>query len=292
VPQPLIASPPPPDLTIYFQGLCCFLRDQEKLEDTKEVTTLFVAGERADVGHRLCVHTPVLVFVADDFLRTEGTASHVSALVPGDDRRLPLGVWPLTGKDVRIVGAPARSLAFDPSFGKTADLHRLTQQGAASRECLDPTPPSRRPIGGRIFLTAGQLSASVVAGDSGKPNDRWVFDVEEANPTDGDPVAFSQEIKYEFFAKSPAREIQIEARPWEGEKEVLVLISGAKVAISTLCPIDRTTLDKEVDFLAYYTLLATIPPHAKQLIPHRLNPLVRAGLSACPPGMTFLAARS
>jgi hypothetical protein len=282
---------PSPTLVMHFQGICAFLRNRQALKETTEVTTVLVAGEKAQKN--LCAHAPVLVFAAKDFVSTEGRATHFTALLSGDTEPRPgLGIWPLAGKDLRIVGAPEGKLSLDSTFAKTADFAQLaSRQGAASRECLAPDPPAKRLVAGRVFLTAGRLSVTRAVGDNGDPDDRWVFDSEGAKPTSGLPVPFSQELRYEFFGDPDQNTIQLEAKTIGKEDEIETLTLSieeegvVRVAISNLCPIESRKIEEERDFLAYYELLVKGP--AQPVIPVRLhNPNgspVRIGLSACPP---------
>ncbi len=298
-----VANTPPPAtqhvLTVNFQGICAFLRNNQQLQNTTEVTVVFVAGERAGENPPLCTHTPVLVFNATDFLGSTGQVTHTTALVPnsGNPGFCPaLGIWPLSGRDVRIVGAPAGDLSLDSSLGKsfavTADLDLLLQgHGAASPDCLAPQPPATRLVGGRMFLTSGNLSVSARVGASGQPGDQWVFDDEASHPTSGTVAQFAQEVQYDFSTAVPTDNVAFEAGPMGfPANETLVLTAGAKVAISQLCPIDLGPINDERDFLAYYALLASsVSP---RLIPHRLlapnGGPIRIGVSACPPTTTYI----
>lgn len=279
-------------LTIDFQGLCAFVRDREGLEDTTEATVLLMAAEDFRVDPRLCVHTPVLIFEARDLVQTQGTPTHTTALVPGSSSspRPALGIWPLRGRDLRVVGAGRGALMLAESFGAVADLHGLTGRGQASRSCLDPHPPADRIIAGRVALTSGWLSAPHLVGED--RDERWVFADETASPTSGDPERFAQEIRYELIGPSQAETVALHASRFgrEDETETLTLFAGARVAISNLCPTESTEVTQERDFLAYYATLAQ--PPGRRLIPHRLRNAngalgVRVGLSACPPGTTF-----
>jgi hypothetical protein len=288
----IAAASAQPVLTIHFQGICAFLRNHQKLQDTTEVTAIFVAGERANENPRLCAHSPVLVFQASDFLKSTGQVTHTTALLPDAPSHCPgLGLWPLAGRDVRISGAPSGDLTLASSFGMTAGLDQLlpSGKGAASPHCLDAQPPVDRLVGGRMFLTSGRLSASALVGDTGHPNDQWVFDDELAQPTSGTPVIFTQEIQYDYFTNAPANTVVLEAGPLGSPAtETLMLTAGTRVAISQLCPIELGQVDDERDFLAYYALLANkvSPP---RLIPHRLRSGgIRIGSSACPPMTTFV----
>lgn len=283
-------------LTIDFQGLCAFVRDRERLEDTTEVTALLLAAEDFMTDPRLCAHSPVLIFNARDLVRTQGTPTHTTALVPGSSSspRPALGIWPLRGRDLRVVGAGRGALMLAESFGAVADLHGLTGRGQASRSCLDPDPPADRIIAGRVALTSGGLSAPHLVGDDG--DNRWVFADENDEPTSGDLVRFAQEVRYEFIGPSQTRTVELHASRFGGkDEEILTLFAQegpARVAVSNLCPTEIMEVTKERDFLAYYATLAEKPD--RRLIPHRLrNPDgslgVRVGLSACPPGTTFLA---
>lgn len=293
-----VAATPRRALTIHFQGLCAFLRNHPSLEKTTEVTSVLVEGDRADVKPpRLCLHGPFLTFDPENFV-SSSASFHFTTLLPGTNRfscvkeenggRSAVGVWPLDGKDLRILGAAPGSLKIAPPF-RPADLHELTHRGAASRSCLEPMPPSERLIGARISLTSGSLTDSAIVGDD--PNERWTFDEEDANPPSGDEAVFSQELRYDFFSDSP--NIELEARPIKGRgvPERLTLLRGSFITVSNLCAVERAEVLKERDFLAYYALLSSRP--ARPLIPHRLRDDsgsfgARIGMSACPPATTFV----
>jgi hypothetical protein len=283
-----VAASLQPVLTVHFQGICAFLRNNPDLQSTTEVTAVFVAGERANEIPVLCTHTPVLVFEASDFLGSTGQVTHTTALVPDAASHCPaLGIWPLAGRDVWVKGAPARDLTLASSFGTTIDLDQLLPagQGAASPECLMSQPPAGRLVGGRFLLSSGRLSASALVGDTGQINDQWVFGDEAAKPTAGTPVVFAQEIQYDYYTSAPTASVELSAGPLGApETETLVLTAGSRVAVSQLCPIALGPIDDERDFLAYYGLLAN--PAATRLIPHRLRQGgtgIRIGVSACPP---------
>ena len=221
-----------PVLTLHFQGICAFLRNHQKLSDTTEVTAIFVAGERANENPRLCAHAPVLVFQASDFLKSTGQVTHTTALLPDAASHCAgLGLWSLTGRDIRVSGAPAGDLTLASSFGMTAGLDQLlpSGKGAASPRCLDAQPPADRLVGGRMFLTSGRLSASAVIGDTGRANDQWVFDDELAHPSSGTPVIFTQEVQYDYFTSAPTNTVGLEAGPMGSPAtETLTLTAGGK----------------------------------------------------------------
>ena len=293
-----IETTPRRALTIHFQGLCAFLRNHREPASANEVAVVVVAGHRAVVKPpKLCLHTPVLTFDPADFVDSSA-ATHSTLLLPGSDRfscaeeknraRPALGIWSLGGKDLRILSASPRALQILPPH-ETADLHALTANGAANGSCLDPVPPPELLVDGRIFLTSGTLASSAKVGDD--EHDQWTFDHEEAEPPTGDPVVFSQELRYDFF--SGADKIVLEAKPIGGEtSERITFTRGASITISNLCAAERRVPQgvrfKERDFLAYYDLLRHKPEH--RLIPHRLSSelLTKVGMSACPPATTFL----
>ena len=283
-------------LTIRFQGLCAFLRDQRQLEDTREVIAVLVAGRTAS-GDEFCPHGPALVFQGGDFQATEGKPTHFTVLDPSTASKRPsLGVWPLDGKEVRIIGAAASDLKLDRTFVQTADLDRLTGgNGIVSRECLSSAPPPDRLVAARVVLTSGVLSSSAVIGP-GDEFGHWVFADAAAEPTSGDPVIFSSEVQYQFFGDAAPTMVILESRPIGGGDSVERLALNTNegpvsVGISMLCPMELKSVEKEPDFLAYYHLLETMPP--EKLIPQFLfNGLthpVRAGMASCPPGTTFVA---
>ncbi len=102
-------------------------------------------------------------------------------------------------------------------------------------------------------------------------------------------MVFSQELRYEFFEGSS--NIVLEANPiGGGMAERITFERGASITISNLCATERIPPGarfKERDFLAYYNLLSQ--QTTQRLIPHRLSKFLdRVGMSACPPGTTFL----
>ncbi len=292
-------APTPPALIIKFQGLCAFLRNNPDPTNANEVITAMLAGEKAGETPQLCRHTPVLVFKARDFFGDTGKATHITGLDPnatvGSGQALPaLGVWPLTGRDLYIVGAPRHKLKISTPFN-TADLHTLTGRGEASGACIAPTPPDV--VGARFFLTSGTLADSTLIGSSSS-NDQWKFLDEHTatNPTEGIPEPFSQEVIYKYYNPVPGAEVlTIASRPFGdilGPSETLTLsLNYPPVVLGVCClcaiyKVTQTEMDSERDFLAYYHLLANSPK--SRVIPFRIKrPDARITASACPPASTY-----
>lgn len=302
-------------LIVRFQGLCTFLRNRQDPSQADEVVTVMVAAEDADQNPPLCKHTPVLVFKAADFHATVGTPSHYTALYPLSDPtegadlppcdatpRSPqkaLGIWPLQGRDLHIVGARPHDLTICPDFN-AADIDKLTAQGAASRDCLVSPPPPGRLVASRFLLTSGSLTQSANIG-SAAADDQWVFEPYTTdpadNPTTGLPVSFAQEVEYRYYiANDPSiLTIDLESRRFGdslGPAEILQLATTnlpVTIGVSCLCATDLKQIDQEVDFLAYYSLLDS--PTDQKVIPKRIkrpNLETRVLTSACPPATTYL----
>lgn len=290
-----------PNLTIFFQGLAAFVRNDQDLMKTTEVAVVLVAAHRARA--RLCRHYPVLVFHESDFAGATSPPVHLACLVPRDDGRSSrrpgsttavdaLGVWPLEGYDLRIETAARKALKLEDSFiREVAHLELIAPVGRVHPGCFDERPDPDRLVDARVFLTAGSLGSSFLVPET------WTFAPPDQDCPEGQEVKFSQELRYLFDNDDPSREVVNLrfTRFSDGHEQVLRLIprerrKGVRIAISNLCPIlfaadGGSTCIKGRDFLAYYELAQEQVSEVR--IPQRRDVEPRVGSSACPPTSTF-----
>ncbi|MFN7961298.1 MAG: hypothetical protein U0002_08505 [Thermoanaerobaculia bacterium] len=289
-------------LSVYFQGLCCVVRNAARPEDTTEATLLLLAAQYSNTPD-LCPHTPVLTFDHEDYIQelpADGIQlPHRTCLTPnhrieeydagaGRPRR-SLAFLDLTGMELTVAGAQGNKLKLGKFFLKNwpcLDLYNVGDTNGID-PCQMHDPPPNTLVAGRVHLCDGTLDSTVRVG--GPKAGKWALDLPGSNPQPGQEVVFSQELRYDYFTQVEPAKVSLEFRPFGqvSPTHALHLRTGAKIGVSCLCPISLRE-DEAKDFLAYYDLL--LSPPAAPLRPVRiqnLNP-AKPSSSACPPSTSFV----
>ncbi len=291
-----------PVLSVRFQGLCTFVRNDFDLRSTNEVCVVVPDAGQAQSAEPLCRHTPCLVFREEDFAKAPPELEITTLGSPPrafDGQSGLLGLVSLEHRDVRIGGASPESLQVRQGPGKdgferVADLHEIAECGRIEPGVfLSLLPPRLKPLAlSRVFLTSGTLRVSRVSDDD------WVFASEDSPALPSRGRRYAQEVEYRCSEESPSQRVWIEISETHDEQRLwrLELKTRSVVMISNLCPPSTPVLPRhgysgERDFLAYYPL--ALNPPAVPKIPHRVvDPKgqlkVRVGQTACPPATMWV----
>ncbi len=269
-----------PDLTIYFQGLCAFVRNDNDVDKTNEVTVILVDAHRS--RYELCEHHPLLTFRGQQVHEAGLPIGHYSAANPSDKNAgaglRDIGIIPIAGHDVVIHGAKPRRLRFTNPDPKVVEFGAKTGTGQIDPAHLAPQPDPSLLVGSRVFLTDGTLQPSY------EVEHYWKFAEEHLMIGEGETgEKFAQELRYEFRATGDARRVTICFKSFrEPIIRYLTLETPGEIAITNLCPRDSQNVPrKERDFLAYYQLVTG--RIERVVIPHWVPGDSRVGQSACPP---------
>lgn len=290
-------------LVVYFQGLCALVLNHSNPTRASRGRVILVgAGFENDTlnsGENLkiytqafgtnvsvCHHHPYLIFSHSQFVQASGNLDHFTLVKPAREStsRELLGFVSLRGKQVRF--HPTGGGTLDPDFIVTNDFLRgiigLPDVDSLRDDVLQGAPQDER-ILSRVDLEAGRLFAQ-------RRTDMRMFfrRLGEGNPAGVEPQYFSQDAAFYISGRSESVEVEISPIEGNGDRAVLSLDADSRITICNLC---RATPHPpaELDFLAYYELLAQPPAIRNRRIPHAPPFDTKTG-SACPP--TFAGTES